>query len=162
VSWRGQLGVGLMAFCCAPASLAAPPNPVHWSVRNVPAKVVNPGGKFAVALDAQIDAGWHIYTMDEPDGGPISTQVGLADTDPVRLLSVDESTPQMMADPGSHQPVGVFTGSAGFTLHLQMPTSPLAKGTVLHMQIRYQSCSDRVCLPPRTVAVPVALAPMLR
>jgi thiol:disulfide interchange protein DsbD len=140
----------------------APPSPAHWSIQGLPAKPLAPGARFTLTLASHIDAGWHIYAMEEPDGGPIATQIGLGADDPVTLLKVDEPPPLMVSDPVLRQPTGMFQGAADFTLRLQLPRKPIAHGAVLHVIVRYQSCSDRLCLPPHTETVDVPLASIAR
>lgn len=153
----------LLAAVAVPLVVAAaPPNPVHWSIRDLPAKPLAPGARFTLTLASHIDPGWHLYALEEPDGGPIATEIGLGAEDPVALLKVDEPPPQMISDSVLHQSNGVFQGAADFTLHLQLPRKPLAHDAVLHVMVRYQSCSDRLCLPPRTETVNVPLASLAR
>ena len=141
---------------------AAPAAPAHWTVKGLPAWPLTPGAKFSLILAARIDPGWHIYALEEPDGGPLATEIVLADGDPLMLLSVGEATPLMFPDPFYKQPTGLFQNTAAFTLHLQIPDHALPRSTVLHIQVRYQSCNDKVCLPPHTDIVAVPLAPILR
>jgi DsbC/DsbD-like thiol-disulfide interchange protein len=157
---RALLALLIMA-ACAPL-FAAPPNPAHWSIESPPAKPLAPGARFTLTLASHIDPGWHIYAMEEPEGGPIATEIGLGADDSLTLLKVDEPPPQMVSDPVLHQSTGIFQGAADFTLHLQLPRKPLAHDAVLHVMVRYQSCSDRLCLPPHTETVNVPLASLIR
>jgi thiol:disulfide interchange protein DsbD len=158
----GAAAVVLSAMVWSAPAGAATPVPAHWTVENLPSHRLAPGATFTLALRAAIEPGWHIYAMEEPDGGPIATEIGLAAGDPVKLLTVDEPEPQPVADPATRQMDGEFSGNATFTLHLRLPSRALPKTTVLHVQARFQSCNDQVCLPPRTVVVAVPLGPMLR
>ena len=151
-----------LPVCLCGQAVAATPGPAHWAVKGLPAKTLGPGDKFSIILAARIDPGWHIYALDEPDGGPIATEVGLADGDPLTLLRVEETKPQMSPDPFYKQPTGLFQENATFTLRLQLPVHPLPHSTMLHIQVRYQSCNDKICLPPHTDTVAVPLAPILR
>lgn len=141
-------------FAVAPAAVhAAAKSPVHWSVKNSPAKPVKPGAKFSVTVTGAIDPGWHLYAMEEPQGGPIPTEVALTEGDPADLLRVEESKPKMQADPMFQQPTGLFDGVASFTLRLQMAKDAAPGPHTLHVLVKYQSCNDRICLPPRTDTV---------
>jgi hypothetical protein len=99
--------------------------------------------------------------MEEPDGGPIATEIGLGPNDPLTLLNVDEPQPQNIFDPVLRQQTGMFQGAADFTLHLQLPRKPIARDTILHVMVRYQSCSDKLCLPPHTETIEVPLASIM-
>jgi DsbC/DsbD-like thiol-disulfide interchange protein len=159
---RRALPFLLTIVACAPVFAAPPPNPAHWSIEALPAKPLAPGARFTLTLASHIDPGWHIYAMEEPEGGPIATEIGLGADDPLTLLKVDEPPPQMVSDPVLHQSTGIFQGAADFTLHLQLPRKPLAHDAMLHVMVRYQSCSDKLCLPPHTETVNVPLASLVR
>lgn len=134
---------------------AAPKRPVQWHVKASPAKPVKPGAKFNITITGQLDPGWHLYALEEPQGGPIATEIALTDGDPADLLRVEEAKPKFLPDPSSHQPTGFFENSADFTLHLQSARE--AGPGALRILVRYQSCNDQVCLPPHTDTIPVPL-----
>jgi len=144
-----------LALLAPAASFAAAKAPVVWSVKQSPAKAVKRGVKFSVTVAGQIDPGWHLYAMEEPQGGPVATVVALAEGDPADLLRVEESKPKLLPDPVFQQPTGFFEGSAAFTLRLTLDKNANPGAQTLHVLIRYQSCNDRLCLPPRTDAVNV-------
>jgi thiol:disulfide interchange protein DsbD len=108
-------------------------------------------------VSGQVDAGWHLYALEEPDGGPIATQVALTEGDPANLLHVDESKPRIVFDPLFQQPTGFFENTADFTLHLQLAKDAPAGTLPLHVLVRYQSCNDKVCLPPHTDTIDVPI-----
>jgi len=138
------------------AAYAAPKSPAHWHVKTVPTSA-KAGAKIALTISGQIDPGWHLYAMEEPDGGPIATVVGLTEGDPADLLSVDESRPILIDDPLFHMRTGFFRSAVDFTLHLRVDPSAKPGPNSLHVLIRFQSCNDQVCLPPRTDTLEVPL-----
>jgi Disulphide bond corrector protein DsbC len=73
-------------------------------------------------------------------------------------LPVEEGKPKVLPDLLFQQPTGFFEGTAEFTLHLQMAKS-VGDRPALHILLRYQSCNDRICLPPHTdtIEVPVGI-----
>lgn len=150
----------LLTLLLPAAMLAAPIRPVTWSVKSAPHGAVQPGMKFEITIAGAIEPGWHVYALTEPDGGPIATQVGLADGDPADLLKVTSDKPKLVMDPSFGMQTGLFLKTVDFTLHLQAPKAGGAGATPLHVLVRYQSCDDHICLPPHTdtVEVPVTLA----
>ena len=46
-------------------------DPIHWNA-NVEMVSENSG---VINLDAEVDNGWHLYGLNLPDGGPISTSI---------------------------------------------------------------------------------------
>lgn len=136
---------------------AAPPAPpVHWHIKSAPA-AVKPGATVSVLIAGEIDPGWHLYALDEPEGGPNATEISLTDGDAADLLNVEEAKPKTVVDPLFGMPVQFFAGSAIFTLHLKVNEATPAGAHTLHVLLRYQSCNDRVCLPPHTDTLEVPL-----
>ena len=135
---------------------AAPKSPAQWHVKTVPA-AAKAGTKIAITVSGQIDPGWHLYALEEPEGGPIATVIGLTEGDSADLLSVDESKPIVIDDPLFHLRTGFFRGTADFTLHLRVDPGAKPGLNPLHVLIRFQSCNNQVCLPPHTDTVEVPL-----
>jgi thiol:disulfide interchange protein DsbD len=133
-----------------------PPNPVHWSVQG-PARPVAAGATFSVTLTAQIEPGWHLYALEEPEGGPMATQIGLSQNDVLKLLDVREPEPRMEPYPALRELTGIFEKTAGFTLRVRAPGKAVPRGSVSYILVRYQSCNDQVCLPPHTETLTLPL-----
>jgi DsbC/DsbD-like thiol-disulfide interchange protein len=138
----------------ASAASAAPKSPVQWSIKSGPASA-KAGATIALTLAGQIDPGWHLYALEEPDGGPIATVVGLTDGDPADLLNVTESKPILLNDPLFNLQTGFFRSKVNFILHLRVYRAANPGPSPLHILVRFQSCNDRVCLPPHTDTVGV-------
>jgi hypothetical protein len=157
-------GLSLAAVCLPLAAHAQSPGmgrPVSWHVKSAPQGAVKSGAKFEVTVTGAIQPGWHVYALQEPDGGPIATQVGLADGDPADVLKVTSDKPKLVMDPAFGMQTGLFLNTVDFTLHLQAPKEGgSGEAKPLHVLVRYQSCDNHVCLPPHTdtVDVPVTLA----
>jgi len=150
----------LLCFALLTAAVAAP-EPVSWQVRTSPAKPVKAGAPFAVKLAAHIQDGWHLYSMKSVPDGPIPTRIWLAEGQPFQLAGrVQASEPQTLQDPNFQMEIGIYEGEAEFTLPLKVAAGAAAgQGKVL-INTSYQTCDNRVCLPPKTVKVevPVAIA----
>ena len=60
-------------------SIARAQDPVHWTLTR-PAKAnVDPGKEFDVVITAQIDMGWHLYSLTQPQSptglSPVPTTI---------------------------------------------------------------------------------------
>lgn len=142
-------------------ALGSPPaseRPVHWALHGVQ-PAARAGERFEVRVDASIDPGWHLYALEEPQGGPIPTEIGIAEGDPASLLRVDSPPPRRLLDSGFQVVTAYFEDAAQFTLRLRADRAATAGGHALHVLVRYQACNDRMCLPPRndTVVVPLQI-----
>jgi thiol:disulfide interchange protein len=111
--------------------------------------VVN-SAKTQVVLHAQIDKGWHLYSIVPVKGdGPVPTAIST--TPSVEAGSVTESKPLTKLDPNFNLIVNYFQNSADFTIPLK-PGANLAKSAI---SVRYQLCNDSVCIPPSTDLIPL-------
>jgi Thiol:disulfide interchange protein DsbD, N-terminal len=140
----------------------AAPDPVSWQAREGPAKPVKAGAPFTVKLAARIQNGWHLYSMKPLEEGPIPTRIWLAEGQPFRLNGrVQAAEPEKVQDPSFNMEVEIYEGDAEFTLPLRVaPGATPGAGKVI-VNTSYQTCDNRVCLPPKTVKVevPVTIAP---
>jgi thiol:disulfide interchange protein DsbD len=134
---------------------AAPPEPVVWKVETAP-KPVKAGGRFTVRLLANIENGWHVYSMKPLDDGPVPTRIWLADGQPFQLAAaIKADEPETLQDPTLKMEVGLYEGTAGFDLPVKV--APATAAGTLHMVVNatYQSCNNKMCLAPKTVRVEV-------
>src|SRR5712691_9119155 len=70
----------VFAFSLVDAS-AQELNPIHWSVKKEnSASAVKAGDKFNAQVIATIDEGWHLYSLEQPAGGPITTHISVPKT----------------------------------------------------------------------------------
>jgi DsbC/DsbD-like thiol-disulfide interchange protein len=152
---RSLLGCLIVCAATAHVALGQAHNPVAWTIKSAPHSTVKAGSKFEVTVAGAIEPGWHVYAMEEPDGGPIATQVGLVEGDDAELLRLSAKKPQFLHDTSFNLDTPVYLNTAEFTLHLQAGAGPSTNG--IHVLVRYQTCNNNVCLPPQTQTIEVPL-----
>lgn len=129
---------------------AGTPNPVHWSFAQS-SKQLRPGSKLTLKLEAHIDPGWHMYAMDQPDEGPVPLTIEAAEDSGIHIVSVKAAKPLTIYDPNFQKRVNLYADDAEFAITFSANTLPGEPA----IEVRYQSCNDSMCLPPRTVNVPL-------
>lgn len=69
--------------------------------------------------------------------------------------------PVMKKLPAAENPMSLYEGTFRLTSSVKAPASVAGGPQKLIGKLRYQSCSDKMCLPPKTidVVVPVSIAP---
>ncbi|MDR3702105.1 MAG: protein-disulfide reductase DsbD N-terminal domain-containing protein [Candidatus Sulfopaludibacter sp.] len=147
----------LLTFSLAGAAA----DPVAWKLADGPAKAVKPGARFTVNLVARVEEGWHLYSMKHVEDGPVATRIWLADGQPFQLAeAVKSSRPETLQDPSFNMEVELYEGEATFTLPLKVAAGSAAGAQTLVVNASYQSCNNKICLPPKTVKVelPVTVA----
>ena len=102
-----------------------------------------------IVFTGTIDEGWHVYSTDLPDGGPISATFN---TDKMEGLELDgKLTPQGKVienyDKMFEMNVRYFENEATFIQKLKVT----AANYFIEGYLQYGSCDDENCLPPTNV-----------
>jgi DsbC/DsbD-like thiol-disulfide interchange protein len=136
-------------------------DPVTWKLQSESSAAAKAGGRLGVKLLAKVQEGWHLYSMKPMAEGPIATRIWLAEGQPFSLAgSIHAPEPQLVQDPTLGMEVELYEGEAVFTLPVKIAPGTAAGPHTLVVSASYQSCNDKLCLPPKTVKVelPVAIA----
>ena len=163
MTFRRVLCGGVFGLCIATAVLAqgAPPQPVQWKASLTPSVSLKAGTKAAIDLSGEVQQGWHVYALTQPAGGPIPLRISLDENDVAQIHGETSGTkPIQHHDTSFDLETQLYQGD--FTLHVPVEVKhPTAGKQIIPLSVRFQACSDRTCLPPRTVhlSVPVEVVP---
>lgn len=166
--WRTAIGIVAVSVVFGWAFHAraqeAAPQPVQWSAKFAsPASALHPGAKVTLNLTANISSGWHVYAVSQPPDSPvIATDISVPAGQPL-ALSGDVGAPQPISrmDPTIGKQTDFYENSAMFTLPLKVKMKARAGKHSFEVDVRFQACSNRLCLPPRTekIETPISIAP---
>jgi DsbC/DsbD-like thiol-disulfide interchange protein len=143
-----------VSVVCAGAQEPQPTelNPIKWSLKaDSAAKPLKAGDKFVVQLTAKIEEGWHLYSTEEMPQGPKPTRIVLTPNQPFELSDIDSPMPQRAVDPNFGTETEFYAHSATFALTMQVKGEATAGTHKLTVQVRYQSCTETLCLLPRLI-----------
>ncbi len=131
-------------------------NPVSWSLESdAKGKSLKQNETFKAKLRANIEGDWHLYAVEQPEGGPFPTRITIAENTPFQIDGKTTSpAPITKFDPNFKIDTKFFAKSAEFNLPLKATGE--AKTDDLAVNVKYQVCDDTVCLPPKTVKVTFA------
>jgi thiol:disulfide interchange protein DsbD len=148
------VGVGLAAFAQAP-------NQVKWSLTLEPASAA-PGSKVLAHLEGAIDAGWHVYSMTT--AAAIPTTIKVAPNAAVEKFRVFQAPPKKAFDQNFNLETETYEGAARFVIELQLKPDAAAGPSEVSAEVRYQTCNDRLCIPPvrRTASASLTIDPAAR
>ena len=122
------------------------PDPVAWSLKVVAATK----GALTAELTAKIEDGWHLYSLTPIANGPRPTRVTLPAEQAFELAGeIDAPDPFVETDPNFGVEVEYYEESVTFKLPLKRRAG--RDGDKLLVEARYQTCTKRLCLPPKTV-----------
>lgn len=146
-----------VAFILLVGGVAAQ-NPTRWVLDSpVKGKAIKAGEEFEVKVKAEVEPGWYLYGLDQPEGGPIATRVTLPEGVPYQIVGqISFPPPKTKEDQnfivdGKPLLTKYYQESVEFTAKLKA-TKDMAADDIA-IDVRFQLCDDRVCLPPRTKRV---------
>jgi thiol:disulfide interchange protein DsbD len=149
----------ICAALFASALWAEPADPIAWRIQDPPAAPVRAGGRFSVKLVAEIQDGWHLYSMKPMEEGPIPTRIWMPEGQQFQLAGAIQATPpQTMQDTAFNLEVEFYEGQAVFTLPVRVAANAAPGAQKAVVSASYQTCDNKVCLPPKTVRVEVPVA----
>ncbi|MFN2531240.1 MAG: protein-disulfide reductase DsbD family protein [Pyrinomonadaceae bacterium] len=140
--------------------IARAQNPVTWSITaNAPASL-KAADKFTAQVNAQIQTGWHLYSLTQGAGGPIPTRISLPEGQPFKLAgNATGPRPRVEMDPNFQINTETHEGNISFRVPVLVNAEAPSGTQALNINVRFQACNDKLCLPPRTVklSAPVML-----
>lgn len=141
------LGAGLLILAALPA-FSVPPAPVRVQATLGETPLV-PRATVEIAVKASLDAGWHIYSLTQPVGGPLATTVKL---DPCSVLETAgparQGTFERHKEPAFGVEVESFSGTAEFWVPVRVVATAKAGTHSCVVRVRGQVCDGKTCLPP--------------
>jgi hypothetical protein len=156
---RILLGTAAGLFMCAVVAHAQGPiQPVQWSGAVKPAGSLTRGSKLSIELSAAVQSGWHVYGFSQSSGGPIPLKVAI-DENQVLLGAgaISGTTPLKRHDEAFDLDIVSYSGTFTLRVPAQVKDHPVSGKQDVSVAVRYQACSDRTCLPPKTVHVLVPI-----
>ncbi len=148
IHWRV---LGAAALVAATAGRANAQTPVHWSLKVTPAGPVAPGSALTATATAQIEAGWHVYALTQGPGGPHALEITLPKSPVFSPGGTPTSPPPTRAfDPNFNMETVFHEDSAVITIPIRVAKPAPGGAAKLAIDISYQTCNERLCLPPAT------------
>ena len=141
--WGLLLGAGFLSFGQATNVLWETPTPL------VKLKV---GTVADVRLPLQLSPGYHTNSNAPSDPYLIPLKLTWG-SGPLEPVAVFYPRPQLQKVSFSEKPVSVFSGRFDLVTRFKIPPSATPGPTALIGSVRYQACTDNLCLPPKTIDV---------
>jgi thiol:disulfide interchange protein DsbD len=110
-----------------------------------------PGAKVLARLTGIIDPGWHLYSMST--AAAIPTTILLAANPAVKRYRTLQPPPKKTFDPNFNSDTETYEGQVTFLLELEIGKNAPAGPEQVTVNARYQTCSDKQCVPARWTGV---------
>lgn len=135
----------LLLSLCLPAYGQRPSEVVKWTATTTTVT----SKSASVTLSAAISDGWHVYALSQAPGGPTPLRIAVPAGSPFALKApVQESKVTRHMDPNFNMETVYYLKDVSFSLVLQKDAS--AHSDSIQLDVRFQACNDRLCLPPYT------------
>lgn len=145
------LGIIALAASLGGQAAAQGENPIVWSLRAPGEIQVKPGGRFDLELTAAIQDGWHLYSTSQAPGGPIPTRITMPAGQAFRMEAAPAGPePKREYDPNFGMDTEFYDTSATFVVPVLVAPNAPGGTQKVEVHVRFQTCNDRLCLPPRT------------
>ncbi|WP_158551483.1 protein-disulfide reductase DsbD domain-containing protein [Rhodohalobacter sp. SW132] len=127
-------------------------DPVSYEISDIPDEV-QAGEIFTISVTATIDGDWHLYSAkNDPDAGPYPTTFSSVEDHLFLAGDIEETEPKIVLDPNFNAELGWHSERAVFRLPVAFDTTSRGIQNVT-IEVLYQVCDDRSCLPPKTKQV---------
>jgi thiol:disulfide interchange protein len=137
-----------LVLLCAAADPAFAQDPIHWSIAAAEKGPIVGGDTFTVDLSAQIDPPWHLYASTQPPGGPTPLVIAVPLNQPFSQLGeLEFPLPRVVHDPNFDLDTQFYEEHAAFGVPVHVEEVKDGRYT-LTINATYQTCNDRICLPP--------------
>jgi thiol:disulfide interchange protein DsbD len=148
----------LAILAAGPAGPAGAQTAARWSMTVPTGTKIEAGAAFDVRVTAEIDPGWHLYAMTQTAGGPVALFFASANDSPFRLAgNIIGPLPVTGFDPNFGIETQYHEERADFAVPFAVAADASGR-QALALDVSYQTCTDRFCLPVATERLSLALA----
>ena len=135
--------IAVLCFCVP--GLAQMQTPVTFSVTNEE----TPDGKLLVRFSGQVNAGWHVYGTDIPEGGPTPATLTVEKIKGLKADGALRATGKVKRaeDAMFGMTVSYMEGTASFEQTFTITDAQYS----VEGYLTYGACSESNCMPPSTV-----------
>ena len=117
--------------------------PVKWKIKLEDSKTAEK----EIVFTATIEKGWHLYDMNLPEGGPVSTSFTFETLQGAELIGqpVSNIKPTVVYDEQFAMDLRWFPGAVTFTRKVKILDPKKFK---IEGEVEFMVCNDETCLPP--------------
>jgi thiol:disulfide interchange protein DsbD len=120
--------------------------PVKWEIKLIDSE----SAEKEIHFSATIEAGWYVYDMNLPKGGPISTSITFDTRQGVELIGTPTSSvaPEAGHDETFNMEVRKYKGSVVFNQKIKVTDLRRFK---IAGEVEFMACNNETCLPPERI-----------
>jgi thiol:disulfide interchange protein len=138
----------LVSFFTLASIAVAAEDPVQWTLA-FDSPSAAPGSHVLAKFTGTIQPHWHVYSMTTPPGGPNPTKASIADNPAVAGFKIYQAKPVRKLDPSFGIDTETFSEQYVLLFDIELKKDAAAGPADITANVRYQSCNDTICLPPK-------------
>ncbi len=133
-------------MCLAASAQGQAPAPVRWRTL---VRMSSPT-EGTIIVRCLLTEGTHVYGTKLPQGGPIATEIEFSGCEGIKLIGNAEASPaaQEIDDPLFGMKLAQWTGN--FEVKQKFKLAGPADKAKVAVKVRYMSCDNHNCRPPKT------------
>ena len=110
----------------------------------------------SVKITAELKPGYHVNSDKPGDEYLIPLKLSWQAA-PLEVDKVVYPPAQSAKFDFSEKPLSVYSGNFDLITKMKVPANAAAGPVLATGKLRYQACSDKMCLPPKTIDVPLTI-----
>ncbi|HTB19747.1 MAG TPA: cytochrome c biogenesis protein CcdA [Bryobacteraceae bacterium] len=146
----------LISFVALASLAGAAEDPVQWTLTSE-SKSAAPGSHVLAKFTGTIEQHWHVYSMTTPPGGPNKTTAVIADNPAVAGFRIYQAKPVRKLDASFGIDTETFSDQYVLLFDIELKKDAAAGPVDIAANVRYQSCNDTICLPPKKKSATASL-----
>ena len=117
------------------------------------------GGTVKVSLTATVENGWKLYAINQPEGAEQTLSIEIGKGAPVTIAreQIGAPLPKEYNDKTLGMNLRYYDGAAHFALPITVSKRAPAGKLHVPLSVRFQACTDDICLVPFTQKLGVDL-----
>ncbi|MCC6419812.1 MAG: redoxin, partial [Gemmataceae bacterium] len=131
------------------------PDQVAWTFSVEPAAAA-PGSRVVGRLTGKLSPGWHLYSFSTPAAMPAT--IRLPEGSPLQAFRVFQPKPVRAFDPNFNSDTETFEHEVVFYVEGTLRPDVAAGPSEIALNLKYQTCSDKLCVPGRATVTAAAIA----
>ena len=146
VKLAAVLVFGALAWAQGPVLTVAPVEKVRGKRNDV----------VSVKVSAELRSGFHVNSNKPADEYLIPLRLTWQAA-PLQVEEVEYPKAESVKSDFSDKPLSVYSGKFDLITKLKVPATATAGPVLATGKLKYQACNDKMCLPPRTIEVPLTI-----
>lgn len=149
----GSLSLGLAPqSASAQTTDPAAAETVCWTTSVQPDGPIKPESTLALTLHAQIRDGWHVYALKQLPGGPTPLRIAVDPNNVATASGKPAGSPATkIHDRSFDLDTQLYSHAFSATVPVRISSHPASGRQAIPVSVRFQTCNDRICQPPKTV-----------